>query len=398
MRIARTPWKRRLWRALSIANVTLALLLVAAPAAVSGTERSTALNRLAGETSPFLQQHADNPVDWHPWGDAALAKARTENKPIFLSIGYSTCYWCHVMEREVFSDPETAALLNAHFVPIMVDNEERPDLDRIYMPVRLLTGGDTGWPLSVFLTPDLKPFLAAGYIPNLKFRKILEILRKGWAEDEARYRGHAKLIVRLMAREHALLGKAAAEGLPKRGLVDQAAKLFRGDFDPVNGGFEAPPRFPRPAILEMLMALHERGDQSAWTMVATTLDGMARGAIHDQLGGGFHRYAEDRRWLEPHFEKMLFDNAMLLRAYARAHASSGRKDYRRVAAGIADFVAREMTDPRGLFFAALDSETDGVEGAFYLWRRDELRDALTAAEFAVAAALYGIGGQYRRNM
>ncbi len=351
-------------------------------------------NRLAGEASAYLAQHADNPVDWYPWGEEAFARARAENKLIFLSVGYATCYWCHVMEREVFFDETSAALLNAHFIAVMVDREERPDIDSLYMSVRRFTGGETGWPLSVILTPERKPLFAAGYLPNPEFRELLEAFRRGWATDEARYRAHARSILRLLARSHALPGRSADETLPDRALLARAAALYAKDYDRDYGGFEQAPKFPRPAVLEMLMALYERGGHDeALEMAVGTLEGMARGGIHDHLGGGFHRYAVDRAWRVPHFEKMLYDNAQLLHAFARAYSLTGEEGFRRVAEGIAGYVARRMTDPSGLFHSAEDSQTEGVEGAYYLWRADELRGLLSASDHALVAAAYGASGE-----
>jgi uncharacterized protein YyaL (SSP411 family) len=348
---------------------------------------------LARESSAYLLQHADNPVDWYPWGEEALSRAHRENKLVYLSVGYATCYWCHVMEREVFSDEATAGMLNAHFVSVMVDSEERPDIDRLYMPVRLFTIGNTGWPLSVILTPDLEPLFAAGYVPNQQFREILGHFYNGWATEESRYREHAASVMRLLERTHSLPRKAASEELPDRELVARAAELYAKDYDPFYGGFETAPKFPRPAILEMLMALSERGGHDdALEMVVGTLQGMARGGIHDHLGGGFHRYAIDPAWQVPHFEKMLYDNAQLLHAYARAYSLTGEEAFRRVAEGIAGYVGRRMTGPSGLFHSAEDSETEGVEGAFYLWRPEELRALLLEQEFALAAAVYGLEG------
>ena len=351
-------------------------------------------NRLAREPSAYLAQHADNPVDWYPWGEEAFARARAENKLIFLSVGYATCYWCHVMEREVFSDETSAALLNAHFVAVMVDREERPDIDSLYMSVRRFTGGETGWPLSVILTPERAPLFAAGYLPNREFRELLEAFRRGWAADEARYRAHARSTLRLLARSQALPGRASDGTLPDRALLARAAALYAKDYDRDYGGFEQAPKFPRPAVLEMLMALTERGGHDgALEMAVGTLEGMARGGIHDHLGGGFHRYAVDRAWRVPHFEKMLYDNAQLLHAYARAYRLTGEAAFRRVAEGIAGYVARRMTDPSGLFHSAEDSQTGGVEGAYYLWRGDELSGLLSASDHALVAAVYGAAGE-----
>jgi uncharacterized protein YyaL (SSP411 family) len=380
-----------------IARTLLALALGCgsplAPA-TAATAAEAPGNRLAQETSAYLRQHADNPVDWYPWGEAAFAKALGENKLVFLSVGYATCYWCHVMEREVFEDEATAELLNALFVSVLVDREERPDLDRLYMPVRTLTTGETGWPLSVILTPDLAPLLGAGYLPKREFREILVHYARGWAVEEPRLRDHAASFLRVLEHAHSLPGTAASEGLPERALVARAAELYARDYDPFYGGFATAPKFPRPAILEMLMALYERGGhEPALDMVVGTLKGMARGGIHDQLGGGFHRYAVDPAWQVPHFEKMLYDNAQLLRAYARAHHLTGEDMFRRVALGIADYVARRMTAPSGLFHAAEDSESEGREGAFYLWRRDELQALLPARDFALFAAAYGVTGE-----
>ncbi len=354
-------------------------------------------NRLARESSPYLRLHAGNPVDWYPWGSEAIETARREDKPIFLSVGYSTCYWCHVMERESFSDPAVAAEMNRGFVNVKVDREERPDLDEIYMLGTQLLTGQGGWPNSVFLTPRLEPFFAGTYFPPTDrggrpgFPTVLRSLAHAWRERRDDVEAQAGELAGAI-RHHLEEAEPGSEPLPGSELAERALEGLRRRFDGTWGGFGEAPKFPTPSNLWLLAALApERGD--AAMMLAATLDGMARGGIFDQLGGGFHRYSTDREWRVPHFEKMLYDNGLLLEAYAREHARSGSPEARRVALETAGFLAREMTSPEGGLWSAIDAETDGREGAYYVWTRAELGRALGEEDATFLAPILGFGDE-----
>ena len=354
-------------------------------------------NWLFRETSPYLLQHAHNPVDWYPWGPEALEKASREDKPIFLSIGYSACHWCHVMERESFEDEETADYLNRHFVSVKVDREERPDLDAIYMEAVQAITGQGGWPLSVFLTPDGKPFYGGTYFPlrprygMASFRQVLEAVadayrdRRGEVESEAR-----KLVESLGEQPEA---GAGGDGLSVETL-DRAEMHLRRAFSPEHGGFGRQPKFPQPMVLDFLLRQHGRtGSTEPLAMVLLTLEKMALGGIYDQLGGGFHRYSVDALWLVPHFEKMLYDNAQLLRTYLHAWQISGRPLFRRVVEETADYVLREMTSGEGGFFSTQDADTEGEEGRFYTWAPAEIEAAVGSEIAPIVAAYYGVTEQ-----
>jgi uncharacterized protein YyaL (SSP411 family) len=353
-------------------------------------------NRLAGESSPYLLLHQHNPVDWYPWGEEALARARREDKPIFLSVGYSTCFWCHVMERESFSDPGVAAVMNREFVNVKLDREERPDLDEIYMTATQILTGQGGWPNSLFLNPKLEPFFAGTYFPpddahgRPGFRHILEDLAEAWKQRRAEVEEQAAEMARAMRHFLEERARPAAEpagpGACWRG-VDSLARRCDRQW----GGFGGAPKFPTPSNLFLLLEMApERPD--AGEMLAATLDAMARGGIYDQLAGGFHRYATDREWKVPHFEKMLYDNGFLLELYAREHARSGDPQAARVARETAAFLEREVTSPEGALWSAIDAETDGHEGAYYVWTRAEIDAALGAEDAAFAAPLLGFAG------
>ncbi len=345
-------------------------------------------NRLAGETSPYLLQHAHNPVDWYPWGPEALERARREDKPILLSIGYAACHWCHVMAHESFEDSATAALMNQHFVCVKVDREERPDLDGIYMDAVQAMTGQGGWPMTVFCTPDGAPFFAGTYFPASdrygmpSFRTVLAAAADAWrTRRQDAVRQGQRLVEHIAAQAGGL--QAAAPLDPA--VLDQAEQGLRGLFDPAWGGFGRAPKFPQPMTLEFLLRRHLAGSKGALDMVELTLHRMAAGGVHDQLGGGFHRYATDGRWQVPHFEKMLYDNAQLVRLYARAWLVTGRPRWRQVATGTADYLLGELRHPAGGFFSSQDADSEGVEGRFFVWPYRELVELAGEA----VAAWYG---------
>ena len=333
------------------------------------------MNRLQHETSPYLLQHASNPVDWFPWGEEALERARTQDKPILLSIGYAACHWCHVMERESFEDPETAALMNERFVSIKVDREERPDLDAIYMDAVQAMTGSGGWPLTAFLTTDGRPFFAGTYFPDEdrhglpSFRKVLTAIADVWEHRRAEAETQSAKVTEAIERT----GRLGASTEPLTEEVLRAAfEGLRAAFDPRWGGFGRAPKFPQPMTLEFCLRMHLRGAPDALELVTTTLDRMAGGGMYDQLGGGFHRYSTDERWLVPHFEKMLYDNALLIRLYVHAWQVTGNERYRTVATQTCDYLLRELRHPDGGFFSSQDADSEGVEGRFFVWSWDEL--------------------------
>jgi uncharacterized protein YyaL (SSP411 family) len=361
------------------------------------THRSS--NRLAGETSPYLLQHAGNPVDWYPWGPEALERARSEEKPIFLSIGYSACHWCHVMAHESFEDPAIAAQLNRDFVAIKVDREERPDLDDVYMAaVQAMTGGG-GWPMTVFLTPTLEPFFGGTYFPPEDrhgmpgLPRVLSAIADAYRtrRDEVLAQGR-ELASHLREQLDVRAGSVEVE----RRQLDGAVARLAQSFDPALGGFGGAPKFPAPMTLEFLLRAWRRSaDPETLRMVAVTLDRMADGGIHDQLGGGFARYSTDARWLVPHFEKMLYDNAQLAHAYLEAYRATGNGRYADVARRTLDFMVRELATSEGGFASALDADSEGEEGRFYAWDHDEFTSRLHAAgledaEVAVLADYWGV--------
>jgi uncharacterized protein YyaL (SSP411 family) len=356
--------------------------------------RSASTNRLAGETSPYLRQHAGNPVDWYPWGTEALARAKQLDRPIFLSIGYSACHWCHVMEHESFENEEIARVLNDQFVSIKVDREERPDLDQIYMTAVQALSGQGGWPMSVFLTPDLKPFSGGTYFPpddrygRPGFKRVLLTVADWWKNRRADIEQGAAQVTEAIRNSTGLPagGDDLGEGVLRRAL----AGLSRS-FDERYGGFGAAPKFPRPMDLRLLLRAWKRfGDEQALHMARHTLDHMAMGGIYDQLGGGFARYSTDERWLVPHFEKMLYDNALLAVTYAEAFRATGSPLYRTVIEETLGWVEREMTSSEGPFFSTLDADSEGVEGKYYTWTEEEIEAALGKADAAVFGTVYGV--------
>lgn len=378
----------------------------------AGKKKPPPTNRLAKETSPYLLMHAHNPVDWYPWGPEALDKAQRENKLIFLSVGYSSCHWCHVMERESFMDDEIAALLNEQFVCIKVDREERPDVDSIYMTaVMLVSEGNAGWPMSVFLTPDAKPFFGATYFPARDddrpgmrgFLTIVNRVQAIWKDEPAKVQQQATNVTEAI-QNHLDGRKPQTTGPLTRSLAAKALAALVEDYDNAFGGFgmqqggqAQTPKFPEPSNLFLLLDcldqtnLTDEQRRSAEKMLLGTLDHMAWGGIRDHLGGGFHRYSVDRFWTIPHFEKMLYDNAQLASLYSEAYRRTGREDLRQVVDELAGFVLRELTDEGGGFYAALDADSEDAEGKFYRWEKAEVERLLTADEMLAFAAFYGLG-------
>ncbi|MEW6356491.1 MAG: thioredoxin domain-containing protein [Planctomycetota bacterium] len=362
-------------------------------------------NRLIDSTSPYLLQHAHNPVDWYPWGDEALGRAREEDKPIFLSIGYSACHWCHVMERESFENEEIAQVMNEHFICIKVDREERPDLDEIYMNAVQLMTGSGGWPLNVFLTPDLKPFYGGTYWPpedrygRTGFKRVLDAVAETYRER----RGEVEQSADRLRQALSGLGKTApSEGALTDKPIQQAVRELAERFDAAWGGFGSAPKFPQAPVISLLLRHYRRtGDEEALRMATVTLDRMALGGMYDHLGGGFHRYSTDREWLTPHFEKMLYDNAQLAAVYLEAYQVTGNRLYRRTAKETLDFVLRDMTDDAGGFHSTRDADSEGEEGKYYVWDREEILDVLGEGDGALFCEYYSVteGGNFEgRNI
>ena len=357
------------------------------------SESSFGTNRLAGESSPYLRQHKGNPVDWYPWGAEALARARDEGKPIFLSIGYAACHWCHVMAHESFDDSAVAALLNAEFVPVKVDREERPDVDAVYMSAVQAMTGRGGWPLSVFLTPDLEPFYGGTYFPPERrygtpsFTEVLRAVAEAWQHDGSGVAEQARHLLEQLAA-HDRRDRSGTPN-PQRAAHDALGLLARS-YDVRWGGFGAAPKFPTPSRLYFLLARSRAGDATARQLLAGTLDGMASGGMWDWIGGGFHRYSVDEQWLVPHFEKMLYDNALLARLYGEAGVAFERPEWVAVARATADYLLREMQGDEGGFFSATDADSEGEEGRFFTWIAEEVREALPADLAALVVEYFGL--------
>src|SRR3954453_1073672 len=356
-------------------------------------------NALAHETSPYLLQHRDNPVDWMPWGPEALERARSEDRPLLGSIGYSACHWCHVMERESFEDPAIAAVMNDNFVCVKVDREERPDVDAIAMEAVQMMTGHGGWPLNVFLTPDQVPFYGGTYFPPQPRQgmpagpAVLEAVAEAWASQRDEIVAQGARMAERLAGTTAL--RPTGEELSDEPLAD-AVRNLRTNFDRVNGGFGGAPKFPPSSALMLLWAQAARGGSwaaKAGDMAAATLRAMAAGGMYDQVGGGFARYAVDATWTVPHFEKMLYDNALLARAYLHGWLMTGERSFRRMCEETLDFVARELRGEEGGFLSALDADSEGVEGKFYVWTVAEVRAAVAAEDLEAALAWLGVTEQ-----
>ena len=336
-------------------------------------------NHLVNETSPYLLQHANNPVEWYPWGEAAFKRARDEDKPILLSIGYSACHWCHVMAHESFENKEIAAIMNKNFVNIKVDKEERPDIDSIYMNAVQMLAGTGGWPLTVFLTPEGKPFYGGTYFPPEDrhglpgLPVVLNMISKSYKDNRVQIETISGKLVKILSD----MGKGAVPQTVTRDILDRAYDYFKTAFDVENGGFGKAPKFPQPLILDFLLRYHYRNkNQDALNMVELTLNKMARGGIYDQLGGGFHRYSVDNTWLVPHFEKMLYDNALLSQAYLDAYLLTRKLEYKHIAGDTINYILRELRSPEGGFYSSQDADSKGIEGAYYVWTRKEMEQVL----------------------
>jgi uncharacterized protein YyaL (SSP411 family) len=350
-------------------------------------------NRLANESSPYLLQHANNPVDWFPWGDEALTKAKLEDKPIFLSIGYSACHWCHVMEHESFENSKTASIMNEHFVNIKVDREERPDLDSIYMDAVVAMTGQGGWPMSVFLTPEGTPFYGGTYFPPTprqgmpSFEQVLVSISHAYHNQREQVLQNGETLITHIQRNITL----ESSGSLDPSVPDRAVQALGRRFDGIYGGFGGAPKFPQPMTYDFLLRNYHRSPkETTLQMLELTLLRMAHGGIYDQLGGGFHRYSVDAIWLVPHFEKMLYDNALLARLYLHTYQLTNKPFYRKVVEETLDYVAREMTDPAGGFYSAQDADSEGEEGKFFLWTLDEIKQILGEQDAAIFCAAYDV--------
>ncbi|TDB88562.1 thioredoxin domain-containing protein [Actinomadura sp. KC216] len=353
------------------------------------------MNRLEHATSPYLLQHAGNPVDWWEWGDEALAEARRRDVPVLLSVGYAACHWCHVMAHESFEDGETARIMNELFVNIKVDREERPDIDAVYMEATQAMTGQGGWPMTVFMTPDGHPFYCGTYFPRAQFRALLQAVHKAWTEQRDEVVGQGRQVVdALTSRGTGLAGTEA----PGEEMLAHAVKVLAASYDAARGGFGGAPKFPPSMALEFLLRHHARtGDDEALAMAAHTMEAMARGGMYDQLGGGFARYSVDAGWVVPHFEKMLYDNALLARVYAHWWRLTGTPFARRVALETCDWMLRDLRTDEGGLASALDADSEGVEGKYYVWTPAQLREVLGDEDGAFAESLFEVTGTFEHG-
>ena len=353
------------------------------------------VNRLADETSPYLRQHADNPVDWYPWGDEAFEKARAEDKPVMLSVGYSSCHWCHVMAHESFEDPDIAGVMNRRFVNVKVDREERPDVDGIYMQSVQAMTGRGGWPMTVFLTPEGQPFFGGTYFPKEDrqgmpgFVRVLEAVDDAWRSRRGDLLEQAEKLTGVLERT-ADLGARDPAGAPSAEILARAYESVRAQYDPQFGGFGGAPKFPQAMAIDFLLRTYVRNQApETLDMVRVSLDAMAAGGMYDQVGGGFHRYSTDAYWLVPHFEKMLYDQALLTGAYLHAYLVTGEARYRRVVEETVGYVLRDLRHPQGGFYSAEDADSEGVEGKFYVWSRDEI-DRISGEDAPEVVRYFGV--------
>ncbi|WP_433477171.1 thioredoxin domain-containing protein [Spirillospora sp. CA-142024] len=352
------------------------------------------MNRLKDATSPYLLQHAGNPVDWWEWSDGAFAEARRRDVPVLLSVGYAACHWCHVMAHESFEDGETARVMNELFVNIKVDREERPDIDAVYMEATQAMTGQGGWPMTVFMTPEGHPFYCGTYFPRAQFRALLQAVHKAWTEQRDDVVGQGQQVVAALSSRGS--GLAGSE-VPGEGVLAHAVKVLAGSYDPVRGGFGTAPKFPPSMALEFLLRHHARTrDEESLAMASHTLEAMARGGMYDQIGGGFARYSVDAQWVVPHFEKMLYDNALLARVYAHLWRLTGTPLARRVALETCDWMLRDLRTDEGGLASALDADSEGVEGKYYVWTPEQLREVL-GDDAAFAESLFEVTGTFERG-
>ena len=351
------------------------------------------MNRLAKETSPYLLQHATNPVDWYPWSKEALDVSKANDKPILLSIGYSACHWCHVMERESFQDDETAKMMNDNFVNIKVDREERPDIDNIYMKALQVMSSGGGWPMTIMLTPDLKPFFGGTYFPPQdmmglhSFKKVLSHVAQQYKENRKQIENSAEQICKRLVQESSTIDDKPLVNVS----IEESFLQIESRFDKIHGGFGTSPKFPQSYVIELLFRISQKPNLNyALSMTSLTLNKMAKGGIYDHLAGGFHRYTVDSNWITPHFEKMLYDNALLSSTYLHGYQLTGNKLYKETVEGVLEFVISSMCDPEGGFHSAINADSEGIEGKFYIWSRDEIRGVLDGNEYGVFCKYFNV--------